>query len=168
MKVVSNTSPICYLLLIGQIDLLPALFDEILIPQAVRIELADDNAPDVVQRWITQPPRWIQVRSVTASSDPILNRLHRGEREAIVLAQSLPADLIILDEKIARQVARTQGLSVTGLLGILDEAATRDLLNLPEAVEHLRQTNFRASPRILKSLLDRRFRQIDQKKQPKE
>ena len=150
MKVVSNTSPICYLLLIGQIDLLPALFDEILIPQAVRIELADDNAPDVVQKWITQPP------------------LHRGEREAIVLAQSLPADLIILDEKIARQVARTQGLSVTGLLGILDEAATRDLLNLPEAVEHLRQTNFRASPRILKSLLDRRFRQIDQKKQPKE
>ena len=83
--------------------------------------------------------------------------MYPGEREAIILAATLSADLVILDEKAARHVAQTQGLPVTGLLGILDQAATENLIDLSEAVERLYQTNFRASPRILKLLLDRHF-----------
>jgi predicted nucleic acid-binding protein len=67
----------------------------------------------------------------------------------------LRADLIILVEKAARQLATERGLWVTGLLGVLDEAATRGLVDLPVAVERLRQTTFRASPRLLEALLQR-------------
>lgn len=84
-----------------------------------------------------------------------MDRLHSGEREAIWLAEELKADLIILDEKPARQIARERGLNLTGLLGILEIAATRQLIDLPTVLERLQQTTFRASPRLLKSLLER-------------
>ncbi len=158
MKVVSNTSPICYLLLIDQIQLLQTLFSTITIPQAVKVELTHKNAPSNVKNWIDDLPEWLQIQSLgTAPNSPTLNRLHPGEREAIILAETLSADLLILDEKPARHAAQIQGLPVTGLLGILDQAATENLIDLSEAIERLYQTNFRASPRILKLLLDRHF-----------
>lgn len=153
--VVSNTSPICYLLLIGQVDLLPTLFGRVVIPKAVRDELASEDAPEPVRSWIAQPPDWLDIRDMKAEPDSGLSQLHRGEQEAILLAEELMTDLIILDEKAARQTAMERGLNLTGLIGILDESATRGLIDLPLAVERLRQTNFRISPRLLKSLLDR-------------
>jgi len=127
----------------------------VIVPQAVCDELKAEGAPAELQAWIAQPPAWLEIHPITTRPDEELSRLHPGEREAIVLAQQLRADLIILDERAARQVAEEHGLNVTGLLGILDEAATRGLIDLPAAVERLRQTTFRASPRLLKLLLDR-------------
>ncbi|ESA36929.1 dna-binding protein [Leptolyngbya sp. Heron Island J] len=49
MIVVADTSPINYLLLIGQIDLLPRLFQQIIIPDIVRDEMSDPGAPSVLQ-----------------------------------------------------------------------------------------------------------------------
>jgi predicted nucleic acid-binding protein len=155
MIVVANTSPICYLELIGHLDLLLVQFGQIIIPQAVREELASEGAPSAVRALMAQPPAWLEVRPVLAKPDTSLDRLHSGEREAILLAEGLGADLIVLDEKAARQIAAQRGLNVTGLLGVLDEAASRDLIDLPAAIERLRQTTFRASPHLLKLLLDR-------------
>jgi predicted nucleic acid-binding protein len=155
MIVVANTSPICYLLLIGHIDLLPVLFSHVIIPQAVHDELSHERAPAAVRSWIAKPPDWLEIQSVETTSDVALDRLHPGEREAIALAENLGADLIVLDEKAAREVAANRGLRVTGLLGILDEAATRGLIELSSVIDRLRQTTFRASPRLLKFILDR-------------
>ncbi|MCI0563690.1 MAG: DUF3368 domain-containing protein [Nitrososphaera sp.] len=157
MKVVSNTSPICYLRLIDEIQVLPALFGEIIIPEAVSSELKSEKAPDLLREWIMQPPAWLKIQPVSAITDSSLNRLHAGEREAIILAQNLSADLVLLDEKAARQIALQRGLRVIGLLGILAEASAKGLVDLLTAVEHLRHTNFRASPSLLKKLLDRHF-----------
>ena len=99
-------------------------------------------------------PDWVEVHTVTTEQDKTLDRLHRGEREAILLAEQLRADLIVLDEKAAREAAAQRELKVTGLLGILAEGARRGLIHLPTAVDRLRLTTFRASPRILKRLLD--------------
>jgi predicted nucleic acid-binding protein len=155
MKVVSNSSPICYLLLIGQIHLLPALFGQIDVPEAVYLELTNAGAPDIVRDWITHPPSWLQVHQVSEHADPTLDRLHAGEREAIALAQQLAADLILIDEKAARGVALEAGLRVSGLLGVLDVAATQNMVDLTTAIGRLISTSFRASPRLLKSLLDK-------------
>jgi predicted nucleic acid-binding protein len=155
MKVVSNSSPICYLLLIGQIHLLPVLFGQIDVPEAVRRELADPGAPDIVCEWIAAPPSWLRVHQVPERTNPALDRLHAGEREAIVLAQQLAAGLVLLDEKAARGVALGEGLRISGLLGVLDVAASQGMVDLATAVDRLTLTNFRASPRLLKSLLDR-------------
>ncbi len=61
IKVVSNTSPICYLLIIDCIHVLPALFGKILIPEAVRVELSSEGAPEKLLNWIMQPPNWLSV-----------------------------------------------------------------------------------------------------------
>ena len=156
MKVVSDTSPICYLVQIGYIDLLPALFSEILIPLAVSSELAHPGAGPALQTWIQSPPAWLQiVRSPQAPLFADLNRLHPGERDAISLALQAEADLILLDERKARQMAQSRGLTVSGLLGVLGLAAERGLIPIREAVDTLRRTNFRVDPRLLKLLLDR-------------
>jgi len=155
MIVVSDTSPICYLFLIGCQDVLPILFDRVILPQAVCDEMKREGAPLLLQTWIAQPPDWIEVQSVVIEHEAELDRLHPGEREVIVLAERLKADLVLLDEKAARQVAEERGLRRTGLLGILDEAATRGLIDLPTAIERLQHTTFRASPRLLKLILDR-------------
>jgi predicted nucleic acid-binding protein len=155
MKVVSNTSPICYLLLIEQIHLLPELFGEVVVPQAVRAELSDPMAPEKVREWITTPPMWLKVQTVAPIVDLELSRLHQGEREAIQLAQSIGADLVMLDEKAARQTATARGLNITGLLGVLDKGAAIGIVDMAESVARLQKTNFRASPRLLKTLLEK-------------
>lgn len=155
MIVVADTSVLCYLILIEQVELLPHLFGEIAIPQAVYEELKAEKAPVQLQEWMTQLPQWLKIYSVKSTADIILERLHSGEREAILLAEELKANLIILDEKAARQIARERGLNLTGLLGILDYSATRQLIGLPTVLKRLQQTTFRASPRLLRSLLKR-------------
>ena len=159
MRVVSDTSPIFYLLLIGQAEILPALFGRVAIPGAVRDELSHPGAGPEVRHWISSPPDWLEIHGVPAEPAPDLARLHVGEREAILLAAHLSADLLLLDERKARQVAQERGIAVTGLLGALDLAAERGLLALPEAVERLRSTSFRVEPRLLKLLLDRKLRE---------
>ena len=84
-----------------------------------------------------------------------MEKLQAGELGAILLAESNKADLILLDEKAARRVAANRGLRVTGTLGVLGEAATRRLVDLPSAIDRLMRTNFRYSPALLKATLDR-------------
>lgn len=155
MIVVSDTSPICYLLLIGEIELLPQLYGKVLIPQTVQQELANERSPAVVQAWIGQPPEWLAIQTVNIPSDSDLANLDLGERAAIVLALATTADLIVIDDLLGRQVARLRQLRVTGLLGILDEAARQNLVDFPEAIARLQQTSFRASSQLIQSLLQR-------------
>lgn len=155
MIIISNTSPINYLILIGQIDLLPQLFSRIIIPCAVYQELSARDAPENVRNWIINTPNWLKIEAVTQPSDKIIDLLDPGEREAILLAQQLNADLVILDDMKARRIAIDRGLSITGILGILDQAATMKLINLSTAIDNLQQTSFWASESLLQRLLDK-------------
>lgn len=155
MIIVSNTSPINYLVLVEQIDLLPKLFKQIAIPEAVYQELSAPEAPKLVKNWIATPPEWLKIYTVTQVSDAMIDLLDPGERAAILLAQELNADLVLLDDMKARQSAKNRGLSITGILGILDRAATMDLIDLLVVVQSLQNTSFWASDSLFKRLLDR-------------
>ncbi len=152
MIVVADTSPINYLLLIDQLDLLPRLFQQVIIPEAVRDELLDPSAPTVLQEWIANPPAWLVVQAVEVT-DEALSILDRGEQSAITLAEALPADLLIIDERLGRTIACDRGIPIIGTLGILDDAASQGLINLEESLLKLQQTNFRISRRIIQALL---------------
>jgi predicted nucleic acid-binding protein len=154
VRAVSDTSPLSYLVLIGQTDLLPRVFTSVSIPDEVRAELASSRAPSVIQEWIGQPPPWLGIDPTPLPAEAALDRLHAGERAAILLAERLGADIVLLDEKAARRVAVDRGLRVSGLLGVLREAGSRGLVDLPMAVQALLSAGFRASPALLKSLLD--------------
>ena len=84
-----------------------------------------------------------------------MEKLQSGEQGAILLAQAMQAEIVLIDEKSARRVAADRGLRVTGTLGLLGEAASRGLLELAPAIDRLNKTSFRYSPALLKSVLDR-------------
>ena len=109
--VIADASPINYLVLIGEIELLPLLFEQILIPSAVATELCRLSAPAVVRRWMQSPPAWLNERSVTLSSRVNHVRLDPGEAEAIQLALDIGAALILMDEVKGRTVAKQMKLS---------------------------------------------------------
>ncbi|NES85628.1 MAG: DUF3368 domain-containing protein [Moorea sp. SIO2B7] len=153
MIVVADTSPLNYLVLIDQIDLLPQLFQEIIIPDVVRDEMLDPGAPTVLQQWIANPPDWLKVQAVSVT-DESLNTLDSGEQAAITLAQALPADLLIIDERLGRRIASERGVSIIGTLGILDDAASKGLIDLSDTIARLQRTNFRISRCIIQALLE--------------
>jgi predicted nucleic acid-binding protein len=153
MIVVSDTSPICYLLLIDQIGILQTLFGTVTIPQMVADELRALESPSVVKNWIVHPPNWLQVVSIKSIQNNELSSLDPGEREAIFLAEELNADLIILDDKAARQIAVERNLRIIGLLGILKDAAKSDLLDLETTFEKLSEAGFWVAPSLIERLL---------------
>ena len=108
MIVVADTSPINYLVLLGHIEILPKIYGEVLIPQAVYDELQDKDAPAEVRAWLSVPPAWLRISNITYQSDPRLDLLDRGEQDAILLAESVKADRLIIDDLDGRREAATR------------------------------------------------------------
>lgn len=157
--VVADTSPVFYLLSIGHIDILPQLFVKILVPDTVRKELCHTAAPAQVREWAARLPAWVELISVEPLDDVALLPLGAGEREAITLAISMRADLILIDERKGTHVALDKGFVVTGTLGVLALAARRGLVEIGDAFARLKRTNFRYRPAIMDALVDQNSRE---------
>ncbi len=153
MIVVADTSPINYLILIEEIDVLRKMYGTVVIPGMVREELLRSSGPEVVRAWINQPPAWLEVRTPLTAPDASMAKLDAGERDAIVLAEELHADQLIVDDREGRRYARERGIPVMGTLGVLREAAVLGLLNLRTTVERLQTTSFYVVPEVLRHLL---------------
>jgi len=156
--VIADTGPINYLVLIGRIDLLPTLFQRVILPSAVQRELDDRDTPPSVRDWIASPPAWVKVSETPGRhvDDESLAGLDEGEQAAIALAAALNADLLLMDDREGVMVARSKGLEVTGTLGILSLAARRGLIDLADSFARLKNTNFRYRQEIMDALLDQK------------
>jgi predicted nucleic acid-binding protein len=152
--IVADTTPLNYLILIRAVESLPSLYQRVLIPVAVRAELAHPSAPNIVREWIARPSGWLEVASATYPIDQGLAHLDLGEREAISLASELRSGLLLMDERDGVQVARQRGLKVVGTLGVLDLAAERGLLDLRTMFDRLHETTFRSPLRIMSKMLE--------------
>jgi predicted nucleic acid-binding protein len=82
-----------------------------------------------------------------------MDRLDRGEQDAILLAEAIKAERLIIDELEGRREAVHRGLPVIGTLGLLAEAARRNLVDLPKVLADLQRTNFHVSPELIEILL---------------
>ncbi len=151
MTVVSDTSPLRYLVAADQKSLLTRLFGVSVIPRAVQRELQEAPHRDV-QQWILQRPPRVLVRDVRGRPDTELReRLDAGEAEAIQLALELRAERIIMDERLGRQMAEKRGLTPLGALGILRESYRRGFIDNPlEVAAQLRARGFRASRALIR------------------
>jgi predicted nucleic acid-binding protein len=81
--------------------------------------------------------------------------LDQGEAEAISLAIELKANSLLIDDRKGRNAARGRGIKTVGTLAVLEVAAERRLIGLPETIDRLRRTNFRISERMLQAALQR-------------
>lgn len=152
---VADTGPLNYLALTGMVGILPELFGSVCIPEAVGRELSHPQTPGPVREWLAAAPVWLVIHNDSDVIDPTLRALDLGEREAVLLALKIKADLILMDDRAGVVAARSRAFAVTGTLGLLDLAARRQLIDLPEAVARLRETSFRCRPAMLDELLER-------------
>jgi len=94
------------------------------------------------------------VQPTNPSDDPSLEGLDDGEKAALALAASLAADLVLMDDRDGVRAARRKGFRVIGTLRVLELGARRGLLDLADAFERIKRTNFRYRQEIMDELLD--------------
>ncbi|MGK7873629.1 MAG: DUF3368 domain-containing protein [Xenococcaceae cyanobacterium] len=140
-------------MLINQINILQTLYRVVFIPKTVADKLGASELPPVVKSWINQPPNWLQIHPIKLPQNVELGKLDPGEQDAILLAEQLNADLVILDDKFARQVAVKRGLKIIGLLGIIKDASRSGLLDLETTFGQLQDVGFWVAPSLLERLL---------------
>jgi predicted nucleic acid-binding protein len=157
MRAVSNTTPLRYLIAIEHEHLFGQLFERVFVPVAVHEELTDSRTPEPVRRRVLSPPDWFEVRPVQetqATTFPAA--LHRGERQAILLAEALRVDVLLIDEQIGRTIALSRNLPLSGTLGILERADTMGLVNnFPQVLQQLKASGFFITQTLEQQLLDR-------------
>ena len=144
--VISNSSPLICLERIGQIHLLQQIFETILVPTAVVIEVS----------LRTTLPSWVITRTLTQPIGPQILRasLGAGESEAISLALETQAQLLILDDRPARRLAQALRLPVIGTLGILLAAKQRQLIpTIRPCLDLLLQNDFRIAQPLYEQIL---------------
>jgi predicted nucleic acid-binding protein len=131
--VVSDTTPLHYLILIGRDSVLRTLYGEIIVPPGVLDELGHPAAPQAILVWAKSPPAWLTVRAPRLIPQRFDN-LDFGKRQALALAKEIHAELVLIDDKVARRCAERESLKVKGTLGVVADAAQAGLLNFRETV----------------------------------
>jgi predicted nucleic acid-binding protein len=151
MIVVADSSPLHYLILIEQADLLLQLYSEVVIPEAVLAELSRPASPASVSGWLSMAP-WLRVVPVSPEEiAAVTESLDIGERAAIALAETMRADLLLIDESAGRREAGRRRILVTGTLGVLRSAAGKGLIDVPDVLGRLRATNFYVDDDLIES-----------------
>lgn len=150
MIVVSDTTPLSELSKVGKLDLLQAVFGRVIIPQQVYAELTTGNHPAVLD---VKSALWLEVRSI--SNNQLIEQLKLetdldlGECSAIILAEELKAEQLLIDEKAGRKVAISRGLPIIGLVGVIILAKEQGLIdNVKDILDDLISKGTRISPKI--------------------
>jgi predicted nucleic acid-binding protein len=145
--VICNTSPIQYLHQLQLLHILPALAGRVIIPPAVVEELSQGrtsgiNLPDV------NVLKWVEIRRpVSELAVPLVTDLGSGETEVLMLALEMREAVVVLDYDLARRVAETLGLRLTGTLGLLLDAKKAGLISaIAPLLDQLQTLRFRVAP----------------------
>lgn len=154
--VVSNSSPIINLAIIGKLELLHTFWGTIIVPEAVWKEtVIDGDSNQEVER--IKEAGWINVEKVEDRNFVLAleNTLDKGEAEAIALAIEKGADIILLDETDARDAADVFKIRKTGVLGILIRAKMENKIpSLKKEIDNLRdKANFWLKESLIESAL---------------
>jgi predicted nucleic acid-binding protein len=151
--VVSDATPLHYLILIGESHLLHQLYGTILIPAAVVQELLAPQTPMEVRRWIEAMPEWVEVGRISDTDSLPFPSLGNGEREAIALAHESSNSILLTDDFQARLAAESLGIQVVPTIRILAIAGAVSLVDFGNAIERLQHTNFRVSRKLIERIL---------------
>lgn len=156
MIIVSDTSVLVNLAQLNQLDILPTLYGEVIIPAAVWEEVVVLGAGKVGAQEIAQA-KWVTRETPTNTTfiDSLRQTLDDGEAQGIALALELDADLLLIDERLGRMTARYFDLEIIGLLGILIQAKQDGLIDqIKPLVDQLRfEIGFRVSTQLYQEVL---------------
>ena len=154
--VVADTSPLLNLALISRLDLLESQFSEVTIPRQVWEELeAGNDGLDALRD--LRENGFLTVVEVERSDlfVEIFHELDLGETAAICYAVVRDADLVLLDEKEGRRVARRHDLTITGVVGVLLQGANAGDVELEQELDALRDAGFWISDDLYSEILSK-------------
>lgn len=151
--VISDTSPINYLVMIEEIEVLGRLFQKILIPPAVWQELQHPKTPPAVFAWAANLPEWVEVVGPLRLDSSL--ELDAGETEAISLAMERNIPVILIDDRQGWRAAEARSIEPVGTINLLESADVHGLLDFEQAIVKLRGTNFRIDKNIVEAALER-------------
>jgi len=151
---VVNASPLILLGKAGQLRLLGALVEQIIVPKAVVEEIGAKPDGKALLQVIEEDPAYAVVDNETATPEILSWDLGGGETQVIANAWSHGAERAVIDDLEARRCAKVMGLKVIGTLGIVGRAKTMGLLHQAEpVVRRLRETGLYASDELVRRLL---------------
>jgi uncharacterized protein len=152
--VISNTSPLFYLHRLRHLNLLQKLYQQIIVPEAVVDELnaGRDLGEDVPN---VEDYDWIEVRPVRAPElVRLITDLGAGEAQVLTLAIEEPGSLVILDDRLAREVARMRNIRITGTAGVILKAKQEGHISaVAPLLNRLIELDFRLSDNVKARIL---------------
>ena len=158
MIIVSYSGPLIALSKLNLLFILQDLFGEIVIPAEVWKEVVERGKGKAGSEAI-EKAKWIKVQDVgdDLSVEVLCRNIDRGEAEAIILAKRINADILILDEKIAREIAMAVGLKVVGSLALIYEGIKRGIVDqtLAEIIKKMRERNIWISDEVIEEITKR-------------
>jgi predicted nucleic acid-binding protein len=151
--VVSNTTPLINLVGVKLLDLLPGLYTEVWIPEAVRDEYAVGKAANDPE---LAPLPWLKIVAGVKIDAKLPVQLGAGEAATLSLALSANARAVLLDETYGRRVAQQRRLPIVGTLGVLLAAKQTALLPavrpvIDEMIRQGRHISVRLRAQILRA-----------------
>ena len=159
MIIVSNSGPLIALSKLNLLFILQDLFGGIVIPAEVWKEVVERGKGKAGSEAI-EKAKWIKVQDVgdDLSVEVLCRNIDRGEAEAIILAKRINADILILDEKIAREIAMAVGLKVVGSLALIYEGIKRGIVDqtLAEIIKKMRERNIWISDEVIEEITKRK------------
>ena len=155
---VGDSSVLIHLGAIGQLELLPALYQLVIVPDAVwrEVVLQGKSRPVVQQVRQAVSSGWLRVATPknAALLQVLHQQLHDGEAEAIVLATEVMPDSLLMDETDGREFARRLGLKTRGAVGLLMEAKRLGhIAAIRPWLERLDQSGFHLAPVFITQVL---------------
>jgi predicted nucleic acid-binding protein len=118
-EIIVNTSPLQYLHQLNLLELLPLLFQEIIVCDAVILELARGRQLGLVLP-IPENLSWVKVnRPIGLAGTKLAGNLGPGESSSLVLAVERPGSWLVLDDRLARETAKKLGIPLLGTAGVL-------------------------------------------------
>lgn len=156
---VADAGPLIALAKIERFHLLRQLFDKVVVPQAVwnEVVVSGEGRPASDQAVAAQEQGWLVRRFVedALAVDILRSTLGAGESQAIVLAQQLAADWLLLDDDLARSEAANLGVRVKGTVGVLLAADAADLLeDIQVDLDRLRARGVWLSDRVCDAVVE--------------
>ena len=154
MIAVTDASPLCYLVLIGEIDLLPKVFTRVVVPEAVIRELLHEDAPRAVRDWASDLPQWLGRERLSMSSSQAWRNFRR-ERER---PSSWPSPLGPTSSSSTRRLRAVLLRNADCRLPahwVCSARRPRGDFWIWHRRLTARRTSFRYSPALLKATLDR-------------
>ncbi len=154
-KAICNTGPIIALSMIDRIDILRHIFELIAVPEEVHKEILEGGATNAGLANYRKA-QWIKVVALSSPVDPLLRTsLDPGEAAVIGLARELNANVVVVDERKARKIARTvYGLHVIGSARVMVEAKRRGLLdNIGSELQTMRDGGYWIGDSIVNAAL---------------